>query len=894
MSSCARKTAAAVDWARGGFPACATSGAPPARDAGARRLEREVAMRGGTKRLPDCLVNPFRCFPGRVGKARYQRVASAPRDSGHLDHFEEFGCRESDSGLAIDHQDLTSTAGMQYELSHTITMSGDRREVVTTIRSLRPARVELSNEFWAAAQRLPGLVLPAAALDGLAWLRTPTSACGCDVCGCPESDVPAALDGDAGPGHAPSKQQAPAGGTEVADSGDINDCEGGPRGWPGGEMGWLNDVRGALGVQQFRYGTTESFRGATASPRNGYGRQVIALHDGGIDQHRVIFDGDSGSRIVDGFVWGCRTTTTELSPNITLAETTSGWYHEIPPLDSEGHGESMAAVMIADGDRDTSVDGSTHTGMAPGAGVLSLGSDASDACGEATWDKWVSLYAVARAAEFGADVFVSARSGYLRCPDAVGYCGVEQQCEEPGVCGDDAAPCACNDWTADELDGDGHAYAVAIDAAFASGMLSVLSAGNNGADLGDPVQRTCTRGDLVPIGLGRSAYTAIPVGAMTTQYECSGVENHLTQPDLRLGLSNVERAAELQGAEWWYGGTCSNSTGPTADGRFYPLLLGYAAMCGVAVRQSWCGDEVKVEDDASYEAFGGSSAASATVAGVAIILKEWLESVLGPADGRNPAMLRVHLLNMGDRTGFSPYARYASAGIIRRAGFGKLRLRMVESCHFNVGALDYRAWTMREQGEVHTIDLARPLGESFVPSLPADLGRIKVCVWFELDSATARGFEDRPAALAYLQRQVADGTMFGTPGDWETVATSWTGHEYTVDDSNFEITTGRLGVRDPHVNLALDNEFGVASKAVTGGVQFRLVVLLLLAPLGEVRVHCSTLWETGNDPSLARNRATWICGSGERADWSRADLDSDFGQDEAQTGEVAGDDCSSC
>lgn len=650
-----------------------------------------------------------------------------------------------------------------------------------------------------------------------------------------------------------------------ADGTDDAPCTGGRDSASGGEYGWLSDVRAAVGVEQFRNVDSGPYEGATPSGRNAYGRQVVALHDGGIPSSWEVFEDGSTSRLVDSYVWGCRQFHESVTScdwefkilgeticigrmDYTISWEETGWFQEMPEV-GDGHGVSMAGIIASRGREDGSVNAEDHTGMVSRAGLVVLGPDAVNPCGTGTWERFTGPQMVEKAAEIGADVIVSASSVYIRCPDAAGA-GL---CGTVACTGAESDTAECNSWATDMMGTAGLEYATAIDDAFAGNdLLTLLSAGNNGGYTSG-ARLTCGSGDKVAMGLGRASHTAIPVGAAYTQSGCSSGSAFSTQPALVASMTDMERATELQGIEYWLTFGCSNSVGPTGDGRFYPLLLGYSGACGVPVEQSWCGDTLSSSE--AYSSFGGSSAAVATVGGAATALKEWLEATFGVEDGGNPAMLRVHLLNMGDRTGAWP-GNYATTGLVRHTGFGKLRLRIPEDCQFNDGMLDYRSWRFENVDEVHTIGLSDGTLHPILGGLPADLSRIRICVWFELNTADISTPTDRPFAFAYLQRATSISVMTGS-AVWETVDVTWTGQEFVASSSAAMTTSTAPHVCDPHMSIALDNEWRPGS--VEGGYQYRLSVWVITLPQGPVTVHASILWETGNDPSLARNRGSWRC-----------------------------------
>lgn len=736
---------------------------------------------------------------------------------------------------------LRAKDGFRYELRHTISVCGNERKVETEYAQFSAPELasgELRNRVLANAVN--------------------------------QRHVPAS------PETRPEPVQKAAHGDGTAY--DAGPCAGGRYDSAfGGFMGWLSDVRAALGLEQFRHAAAGPFLGGSGGTEsdNNNGVQTIALHDSGIDvaEHPQI-------NVIDAYTWGCRTETETGTTTSCLFEigdfcvfgtettlhythTVEKWWDEMPAVDN-GHGLSMASILVARGSEIDLDWPSTRTGMAEEAGIVVLGQVAKEDCGGSLWEMFTGPQAIEQAVAIGADLFVSANSRYTVCSEYSGTTCASTPCEMGGQ------P-SCTVWP-DQIGADGLAYAGALDDAFSEqGLLSILSSGNNGGVDTFGVRLVCveSHGNYAT-GLGRASHTAIPIGAVYTQLECASSGLFSTSPVLAPGMTGLERAAQLQGVQYWWSGRCENSMGPTGDGRFYPLLLGYSAACGVALKTSYCPPGPLVED--AYGLFNGSSAATATAAGAAVVLKEWLESSssLGAEDGSNPALLRVHLLNMGDRTGFAP-SHFASRGLVRHAGFGKLRLRLVDdSCYFNDGELDYRTWIFEKAGELHTIPLGWTLMSAddgaVITSVPPDISRIRICVWFELNARDIETAMDRPFAVAVLQSSPPDAEI------WENVIWTYTGDEYAPTTLPIR-TSSTPHTHDPHLNIAIDNYWEVDDHELGddlgptlkggSGVRYRLCIWMVYLPHGPVQAHASILWENGEDLSLAENRSPgqpWSCG----------------------------------
>lgn len=256
--------------------------------------------------------------------------------------------------------------------------------------------------------------------------------------------------------------------------------------------GWLDDARGASGIQQFRatsFGSIEGGNpgwGASGARRS---ERVIGLHDAEVPDDwstwAVLGSSSAGSRV---------------------------WNLFEAPSSQSAHGVSMASVMVADGRKDREVDVDWHTGMARSAGVAVYD--------DATTDDLESGGPSAVRGLAGSDVFVSARSTYLDAePDGYASAVFKPLCGGPSSSateeGSDKAEedFRCNHWGKHEREGPGRAYADQVDATFAeSGLQVFFSAGN--------VAGNCYSEDRYSIPLGRSAFSSIAAGAVySTPYQ---------------------------------------------------------------------------------------------------------------------------------------------------------------------------------------------------------------------------------------------------------------------------------------------------------------------------------------------------------------------------------------
>lgn len=592
------------------------------------------------------------------------------------------------------------------------------------------------------------------------------------------------------------------------------------------DYAWLDDLRAASGVEQFRYASFGRLTGATpgwGAAASHYGTRMMGLYDSAISRERDVF-GPDNERI-------------EL---VDIGVASEG----------NAHGMEMAGVMAADGTGDPEVDESWHTGMAPGAHVFVF--DSTD-------------YALDEAAEIagwaGMDVLASALSKYREKEDD-GYVQSLFNCEV-----DNEDDLACNKWSVGERAGRGREMADTLDAEFSNtGLQSVLSAGNLGG--------MCYSEDLYSVGLGRSSFSAIQVGAIYATL--AGFTGFNTAPSLSASMSRLERADEIQGVNWVRSSSCGNYHGPTGDERVYPLILGLTESCGVPTWQITVTREVSEgviksftyePEGQAYYRFNGTSGATAMVAGAFTLLKEWLDLEFDDLSESDAALYRVSFLNMGDRSG--AYASgealsqsyFATSGLPRHGGLGKVRLRLLDGCHFNDGGMELHSWEFEAAGETYVVELGGSPLEA--ERLPADLDRIRVLMWFELDSAEVETADDRPLALIFLQRRAT------VRADWQNVAYTWNGEEFVPDSSvfvaNYLYFPTRDIRRDPHANIAFDNEWDEyltanTSEDLEGGGLWRVVVLALDVPQSPVTVHLHVLWESGRDPSFARNRAVgWRC-----------------------------------
>lgn len=764
----------------------------------AKLVEVVRARRAALDRLPAPPEIVMRTWP------RYRRTRETTRYGGAQGMVSVFGERVGTDGGQITRRLLRDENGVRYRMRHRIGMSGDRKVVESEIAQYSSTTVDAWVEDIAAFVRSVDtpVAVRSATLKGRPAGDNPSvdSTCGCDP-----------------------------GATEL-DGGDVWTCNPlaalflpGPT-WR--DYAWLDDLRAASGVEQFRYSSSGPLTGANpgwGGSAAHYGARMMALYDSTITRERVVF-GPGNERI----------------------ELLSGHEPEDDP-----HGMEMAGVMAADGTADVEVEGSWHEGMAPEAHVFVFdrGSYAiDDAANLAGWA--------------GMDVLASAASTYRQKEDD----GYAQRLFMDCV-PDNDEDLACNDWSEDERAGRGREIADALDAAFSTfGLQAVLSAGN--------LAGMCYSDDLHSMGLGRSSFSSIAVGAIYATHADDARYN--TAPALSASMSRLERADEIQGVNWVRSYGCGNYHGPTGDERVYPLILGLTESCGVPTWQFTIS-----YDDASgrartytyepegeaYYRFHGTSGATAMVAGAFTILKEWLDIELGDLGADDAALYRVTFLNMGDRSG--AYASdellsrscFATSGLPRHGGLGKVRLRLADGCHFNDGGTEFHSWEIDEAGESYVAELS---GDPFaVERLPDDLDRIRLLLWFELDSATVETADDRPLALVMLQRRSS------IMADWQSVATTWNGEEFVPDSaifvSNYLYYPTRDIRRDPHASIALDNEwdeYGATARRgdVEGGGLWRVVVLALRVPLSPVTAHLHVLWESGRDPSMGRNRSFgWRC-----------------------------------
>ncbi len=744
--------------------------------------------------------------PGEVvtwARPRYAMRRERGRSSARWECEFSWGSIDAPDGLPITRRRLSDGDGTRYRVRNRIVLVGERVLVEVDTAVARSTSV---------ADRLGDF-------RGLATALAEAT---------PGLDRGSRRTGRASPG--PGSGVAPATGPTAAGDGvDVWRCSErlGSLTTPGWrECAWLDDVNAATGLLQFR----DYSGGALVGANPGWGhvgrawdQRVIALRDQPVPEDWSIFaDGHGGNRV--------RNETIPASP--------------LP----DSHGLEMASVMIADGSFDPDVQAAWHTGAAPGAAVNVY--DVNDP--EPEFDV---VAGVAGALRF--DVLVTAVSVYNYAEEDGYAAKLWTNC-------DAHRPLRCNVWSDDERGGQGRLEADAVDAAFArDGLQVVFSAGNASGN--------CYSDDSYSIPQGRSAFSAIAVGAVAA----TSLEGDYTSaPSLGTTMRPMARVAELQDIATTHAFRCGNHSGPTGDHRNYPLLLGYTTMCGVATSHL----ELAWEDTSgatatatlplpgeSYYLFSGTSASSAHVGGAFVVLKEWLDLQFPGLTSDDAALYRLTLLNMGDRSG--AYASddddfgmnaFAVRGLPRHAGFGKPRLRLLDGCHFNEGVLETHTWAFHAAGDTYVAGLEWE-GGSWAPvgALPADLARFRVVLWLELDSARVEDYEDRPFALLYLQRR--DGPL----ADWETVALTYTGHEYVPDSeiyrSIYMKNVDREILRDPHANIALDNGWGIGG-SVQGGGQWRVVVLAILLPSTPVTAHLSVMWETGDDPSLAANRAaTWRC-----------------------------------
>ena len=605
---------------------------------------------------------------------------------------------------------------------------------------------------------------------------------------------------------------------------------------------WLGDVRQAIGAAQFDYASEGSYRGERGSNRSTCSRQLIALHDSGIDPGWRVFYSKSEWRIFKEYraIWPL-------------------WVEDANPIG--GHGQQMAGVMIANGYMDSGVDEQTHTGIAPEAAVLSIayttdlysslsssgyfqGSQACDYLGYGYTGWLPHMPAVQLAGEQGADIFVAAQSHYCKIGRFRNDCMVLAEKDH-----------WCVHWDEQE-NVVGRPVAIRMDEAFSEGMLSILSSGNVGRNCDDPTSVDQSEDSCYPIGLGRSSLTALVVGA--------AYNNYWEDPP----ATNRERVQAMQEFASHRYELCVNNMGPTGDLRQYPLLLGYQGFCGVPA--------MKYTDDYGtthalknveyyWRQFGGSSPATASVGGAATVLNEWLQEAF-PEVGSScrSGLLRTTLLNMCDRTACSDYHAYT--GLSRFGGFGKVRLRLVDSCHFGNGGMEYHRTSLTEVGDTYSVVVNyNPFFRKGL--MPSDLRRVLIAGWFELDAGTYEHATDRPFALVSLQKRRFQ-SFVNEP--WETVVFSWTGEQFLPSSSSsssyctdYSDATFLSLVRDPHFNIALDNDWGEADvPIVEDGYEYRVVVTVLDNPMEiAVTLHISIIWESGPDLSLIENRTmgSWAC-----------------------------------
>lgn len=177
-----------------------------------------------------------------------------------------------------------------------------------------------------------------------------------------------------------------------------------------------------------------------------------------------------------------------------------------------------------------------------------------------------------------------------------------------------------------------------------------------------------------------------------------------------------------------------SNVGPTGDGRPYPLLVAPGHGCGIPT----LGQE--------YDNFSGTSAASATVAGCALLFKHWYLAK-HPTYANIPGRFLCNLLNMADGHGGTP-TTVSSKGW----GLGRLRLRLYEEG--GMGSNWARATTSVElaDGATEVIDLGSIVDSGHIPE---GTDRLRITLWW-LEPNTDGGEGEKDDLLDALNEWAGD------------------------------------------------------------------------------------------------------------------------------------------
>lgn len=210
----------------------------------------------------------------------------------------------------------------------------------------------------------------------------------------------------------------------------------------------------------------------------------------------------------------------------------------------------------------------------------------------------------------------------------------------------------------------------------------------------------------------------------------------------------------------------NSSEGATSDGRTYPMLVAPGAGCGIpyGLYEHDTGSQYLDYDQVptflgpgGYDYFKGTSAASATVAGCALLFKHWYLAHY-PGQANVPGRLLCNLLNMADG--------YVGGGADVPAsgwGLGRFRLRLFEPDGMSGDWARATTSVDLEDGGQEQINLGSILedrtrggGSGAKGEVPVKAKRLRITIWW-LEPNTGDG-EDKADIQAYLMWTRANGS----------------------------------------------------------------------------------------------------------------------------------------